>query len=192
MHHAAAVTATPQQIHATHLKNGWAGIAYHFYVRKDGSVYRGRPIDAVGGHTQGHNAVSLGVCFEGNFEIEPMPQAQKQAGRELVAFLRGLFPKITLSGHRELNATACPGQYFPMDEIIAESEGEDMDGKELYERLNQYLREQPVPEWAEKELKEAIDAGITDGTDPCALVPRYQAAIMAKRALQQREEDAKR
>ena len=26
--------------------------------------------------------------------------------------------------------------------------------------------------------------GITDGTDPMGLIPRYQAAIMAKRAVQ--------
>lgn len=39
----------------------------------------------------------------------------------------------------------------------------------------------PCPEWAPKELQEAIDAGITDGTRPAALVTRCEAAIMAKR-----------
>jgi hypothetical protein len=39
-----------------------------------------------------------------------------------------------------------------------------------------------VPEWAKTELQEAIDLGITDGTRPMQLIPRYQAAIMAKRA----------
>ena len=29
---------------------------------------------------------------------------------------------------------------------------------------------------------EAVKAGITDGTNPCGLIPRYQAAIMALRA----------
>lgn len=63
-------------------------------------------------------------------------------------------------------------------------EDDNMDGKEIYEKLNEYLREQPCPDWAQAELQEAIDAGITDGTRPCELIPRYQAAIMAKRAAQ--------
>ena len=50
LHHAAAVTCTPQQVHQWHLANGWSGIGYHFFVRKDGSVYRGRPEDTVGAH----------------------------------------------------------------------------------------------------------------------------------------------
>lgn len=62
---------------------------------------------------------------------------------------------------------------------------EEMTGEEIYEKLNEYLREQPAPDWAKKELQEAVDAEITDGIRPCALIPRYQAAIMAKRALRQ-------
>ena len=34
------------------------------------------------------------------------------------------------------------------------------------------------------ELAEAVALGITDGTNPMQLIPRYQAAIMAKRAAQ--------
>ena len=41
LHHAAAVTCTARQIHQWHLANGWAGIGYHFFVRKDGRIYRG-------------------------------------------------------------------------------------------------------------------------------------------------------
>lgn len=50
LHHAAAVTCTPQQVHQWHLANGWTGIGYHFFVRKEGTVYRGRPEDTVGAH----------------------------------------------------------------------------------------------------------------------------------------------
>ena len=48
--------------------------------------------------------------------------------------------------------------------------------KKLHEKI---LKES---EWAKRGLQEAIDAGITDGSDPCAPIPRYQAAIMALRA----------
>jgi len=51
--------------------------------------------------------------------------------------------------------------------------------------LNDYLSKQPVPDWAQKELEEAVKLGITDGKEPMALIPRYQAAIMAKRIKEQ-------
>ena len=59
---------------------------------------------------------------------------------------------------------------------------DDMTGEEIYEKLNEYLSELPCPDWAKDELQEAIDMGITDGTRPMQMIPRYQAAIMAKRA----------
>lgn len=62
---------------------------------------------------------------------------------------------------------------------------EDMTGKEIYDALNDYLSKQPVPGWAQKELEEAVKLGITDGKEPTALIPRYQAAIMAKRIKEQ-------
>lgn len=49
LHHAAAVTCTPQQVHQWHLANGWTGIGYHFFVRKVHGLprpsggHRGRP-----------------------------------------------------------------------------------------------------------------------------------------------------
>ncbi len=57
-----------------------------------------------------------------------------------------------------------------------------MTGKEIYDALNDYLGRQPVPAWAKEELEEAVKLGITDGKEPMQLIPRYQAAIMAKRA----------
>ena len=42
LHHAGASRATAAGIHAYHLSKGWAGIAYHYFVAKDGSVTRGR------------------------------------------------------------------------------------------------------------------------------------------------------
>ena len=59
---------------------------------------------------------------------------------------------------------------------------DDMDGKEIYEKLNDYLKDQPAPDWAKSELQEAVAAGITDGKNPMQLIPRYQAAILALRA----------
>lgn len=65
-------------------------------------------------------------------------------------------------------------------------EEDDMTGKEIYDALNNYLKTQPVPAWAKKELQEAVNMGITDGKEPMSLIPRYQAALMAKRAAEKK------
>lgn len=65
---------------------------------------------------------------------------------------------------------------------IRPAEEENMTGKEIYDALCAYLSSQPLPAWARTELEEAAAMGITDGENPMALIPRYQAAIMAKRA----------
>jgi hypothetical protein len=73
--------------------------------------------------------------------------------------------------------------YSLVENKTFERDDEIMTGEQIYEKLNEYLREQPCPDWAKAELAEAVKMGITDGTRPCELIPRYQAAIMAKRAI---------
>lgn len=65
----------------------------------------------------------------------------------------------------------------------AKQEGENMTGEQIYDKLTEYLAKQSAPDWAKAELAEAVKLGITDGTAPMALIPRYQAAIMALRAV---------
>ena len=117
LHHAAAKNCTADDIHSWHLARGWSGIAYHFLVRKDGSIYRGRPEDKIGGHTSGHNSYSIGICFEGDFEKEIMSDSQKKAGTELVAYLKNKYKISKVVKHKEYGNTACPGKNFPFNEI---------------------------------------------------------------------------
>ena len=117
LHHAAASKCTAQQIHQWHLANGWAGIGYHFFVRKDGRIYRGRPEDTVGAHAGNNNYDSIGICFEGSFDREQMNEVQRTAGAELVAYLKGKYGITTVQRHRDVNATGCPGAHFPFAAI---------------------------------------------------------------------------
>ena len=117
IHHAAASEVSPDVIHSWHCGNGWAGIGYHIYIRKDGTAYEGRPINTVGAHASGFNSESIGVCFEGNFETETMPKVQKLKGIEVLNELRTMYPGAKIVGHRDLMATDCPGANFPFDEI---------------------------------------------------------------------------
>lgn len=117
LHHAAAKTASVETVHNWHLNNGWIGIGYHFYVRKNGKVYRGRPENWIGAHTVGKNT-GLGICAEGNFEEEQMGTAQKNAIIELLWYLLDKYGNLTIGKHKDYAATACPGRYYPFDEIV--------------------------------------------------------------------------
>ena len=115
LHHRAGA-GDVQSIHREHLLQGWAGMGYHYYVRLNGVVYVGRPVRKIGSHCLRLNNVSIGICFEGNYEkINYMPETQKQAGVELVGALRKTFGNIPIFGHGEKYPTACPGRFFDLN-----------------------------------------------------------------------------
>lgn len=129
LHHADAKKCSAEDIHRWHLNNGWAGAGYHFLIRKDGSIYRLRPEDKVGAHAYGSNYNSLGICFEGNFMEEDMPEAQKQSGKELVAYLKDKYNIKVVQAHRDVCATSCPGDKFPFEEIANSEKKEEVISK---------------------------------------------------------------
>ena len=115
LHHAEASHCTVQDIHSWHLANGWAGIGYHYFVRKDGSIYRGRKEGWRGSHCPNANYNSIGICFEGSYMTETMPEVQIKAGQELIADIKRRYGITTVVGHRDLYSTDCPGKKFPMN-----------------------------------------------------------------------------
>lgn len=115
IHHTASTRdMTVQEIHQLHLNQGenWKGIGYHFYIDKQGVIWRGRPEEMSGSHALDYNSVSLGICLSGNFEIEKPTEKQIQSVTDLVKYLRKKYGNFKLVGHKDLNATACPGQYL--------------------------------------------------------------------------------
>ncbi|WP_158212388.1 N-acetylmuramoyl-L-alanine amidase [Natranaerobius trueperi] len=112
---------------------GWAGIGYHFYIRQNGSIYRGRPITKQGVHTSSVNSKSLAVCLAGNFNSnkpEEFPD-QKEALIDLLAWLSHEFPNTTLEKNREFNNTSCPGDNFNIHQIREEVESRINEKKDL-------------------------------------------------------------
>lgn len=95
-------------IHAYHRKpksqkgRGWAGIGYHFVVRKGGQVERGRPLDRQGAHVQGYNHASIGICCSGNGDLADFTPEQKRSLTDLISDLRAEFPTAEVDGHRML------------------------------------------------------------------------------------------
>ena len=157
LHHRAG-EGDAESIHSQHLSQGWDGIGYHFYIRKNGEVYRGRPIDKIGAHTQGSNSCSVGICFEGNYETDKeMPKAQLEAGQELVSYIKKLYPGAEVKGHRDLQSTACPGKNFPFKEI---TEGEDKDAGMIV-----YNTVKDCPVWAQSYVEKAESLGWIRGNE---------------------------
>lgn len=118
LHHADASSCTPEQIHQWHLSRGWAGAGYHFLVRKDGTIYRLRPEDKVGAHAYGSNYNSIGICAEGEYMTETMPDEQKNAIVELIKYLQNKYNINIIQKHKDVCATSCPGDNYPFDEIV--------------------------------------------------------------------------
>lgn len=131
LHHTATSTATPQLVHEAHITNGWSGIGYHFLIRKDGTIYRGRPENAVGAHVLNYNSKSFGICLEGNFENEKITAAQEKAVTSLCGMLMDKYSISKIYGHRDLYSTACPGKNFPFERICSEAKEKANEYKKL-------------------------------------------------------------
>lgn len=56
---------TTEELETIHRRRGFRGIGYHYYIRRDGTVANTRPLELIGAHAKGHNAHSIGLCYEG-------------------------------------------------------------------------------------------------------------------------------
>lgn len=109
------VTATPpsmdigaKEINAMHKARGWSGIGYHYVIRRDGTVEKGRAENAVGAHVAGFNSVSLGVSLVGGVDAAGKPQnnmtgAQFASLAGLLKTLAAKYPGARVCGHRDLS-----------------------------------------------------------------------------------------
>lgn len=116
LHHAAATVCSARQIDLWHKEKGWAGIGYHYFVRKNGDIYRGRPEWSIGAHVQGMNHCSIGICAEGDFDKEvSMGDPQKRSIQNLIDSIKMHYPNAKIVGHREIGNSDCPGKHYPLD-----------------------------------------------------------------------------
>lgn len=98
---------------------GWNDIGYHFVIRREGAVEKGRPIDTVGAHVEGHNANSIGICLVGGIDAKGKPESnflpeQWKALEHLLVALTLKYPNVRICGHRDLNpGKDCPSFSVP-------------------------------------------------------------------------------
>ena len=164
IHHAASsFTTTWQDIHQWHLKNGWAGIGYHYVIHADGIIYRGRPEGKVGAHAYQDakheaNSDGIGICLVGNFMLTQPTTPQLDSLVELVRDIWTRYPDIPVVGHREVMATSCPGDRFPWAEL----------------RLRLEVGKKVAEQWKLDIIERAKKAGlITEDHDPDEVATKW-------------------
>lgn len=105
-----------REIDQWHRARGFKCIGYHFVIRRNGKLEKGRPVEQVGAHVAGHNTNSIGICLvggvsqkdftkaENNFTAEQWPQLIR-----LIKDLKSRFDIKSILGHNELDKNkACP------------------------------------------------------------------------------------
>ncbi|MGB9299110.1 MAG: N-acetylmuramoyl-L-alanine amidase, partial [Anaerolineae bacterium] len=146
--------ATVRAIYYYHaITLGWGDVGYNYLVDWHGNIYEGRygGLDVVGGHAYSYNYGSVGLCgmgTYGNTANSVAPSAELlgglidvsawQCSRALIDPRESSFfvNKVTqnVAGHRDYNATACPGEYLyaQLPSIRSEAWGEIVEHTPVY------------------------------------------------------------
>lgn len=130
IHHALAKKCTVDDIHKWHLKNGWSGFGYHYFVDKRGNIFKGRKDEWNGAQCkeEGMNEQSIGICLEGCYE-DYEEQTDKVVPKDQLASLQLLvkslmdkykIPAGNIKRHTDYaHYKKCPGNYFPWKEFLS-------------------------------------------------------------------------
>lgn len=112
------------EVDRMHRAQGWLCIGYHFVIRRDGTIERGRPQGAVGSHCKdgGRNNTHLSVCLIGGVSEKPLSHkpgwpwngsdSEMNFTAAQMASLKALSAtfNLPLEGHRDVPGVkkACP------------------------------------------------------------------------------------
>jgi N-acetylmuramoyl-L-alanine amidase len=98
-----------------HRQRGFLMIGYHYVIRTDGTIEKGRDVGAIGAHVENFNANSIGICMVGGVDKDNKPAnnftlEQFAALEGLIKELRKEYPKAVIKGHRDFPnvAKVCP------------------------------------------------------------------------------------
>lgn len=104
-----------KEIDRMHRERGFLKVGYHFIIKRDGTVEKGRALDEVGAHVEGYNSVSVGICLIGGVtkDLQPENNFTLDQFHALAVLLKSLhvqFPAAVVQGHRDFPDVhkACP------------------------------------------------------------------------------------
>ena len=101
------------EIREWHQARGFRDVGYHFVIRRDGTLEKGRGLYEVGAHEPKVNRSSVAVCLVGGVDDNMQPEdnfteAQDVALLDLLEELCSIFPQARIAGHRDFANKACP------------------------------------------------------------------------------------
>lgn len=98
-----------------HIERGFNDVGYHWVIKLDGTIQKGRVESRVGAHAKNHNHDSIGVCYIGGCDANMKAKdtrtvEQKEALKCLLIDIKQRYPKAVIIGHRDLPNVAkdCP------------------------------------------------------------------------------------
>lgn len=106
-----------KDIRRWHKAKGWDDVGYHYVLRRDGRVEKGRPEQDVGAHVARYNSTSIGICLVGGVNQNDFTKPENNftaeqwvALRDLLAVLIRKYPDAKVLGHRDFPGVskACP------------------------------------------------------------------------------------
>jgi len=173
IHHTGSpdMDADAKKIHSWHIGNGWAGIGYHFVIRKSGRIERGRPEWAVGAHAEGENSHTIGIHLSGDFSAVEPTSIQIEKLALLIANLSEKYgipiDREHVVGHGELMATDCPGSNLQalLDDgtITGKANYYRYGAPEETKQKERYNTVDEMPEWAQPTIKKLTKRNILTG-----------------------------
>ena len=161
LHHMAHPTADIKTVEGWHLGQGYNAIGYNYWVGFDGTIYEGRGLNQ-GAHTLGHNDTTIGIGFQGDYSKPfEMPLEQFNAGIDIISYVKSKVPSIVkVGGHKDFMATACPGRYFPLDEMIG---GKKRSVKMIYNYIDENTAK--IADDCNECLQHLVDNGYLKGNE---------------------------
>lgn len=104
----AAAKETAADIDAMHKARGWRKIGYHYFIRRDGTVEKGRREDEIGSGVFGFNAHSIHICYAGGVDENGKAKdtrtlEQLTAMEKLSHDLFSRYPAAKGCGHRDFS-----------------------------------------------------------------------------------------
>lgn len=85
---------------------GWSDVGYHYFIKKDGTLQEGRPLERIPSAQKGHNTGSIAVCVSG---LEDFTEAQFDTLEDLCITIQNYYiERIRFRGHCEVSNKACP------------------------------------------------------------------------------------
>ncbi|KQW02234.1 N-acetylmuramoyl-L-alanine amidase [Rhizobacter sp. Root1221] len=104
-----------KELDRMHRDRGFRCIGYHYVIRRDGTVEKGRPDNQPGAHVEDWNHCSLGICLVGGVDAKLKPEpnftpAQMDGLNQLLTKLEEDHPLAVIQGHRDFSHVnkACP------------------------------------------------------------------------------------